>query len=234
MTADEQPTTGALTEDEVEAGARALFQHFHGPGGRPYSRYEWPPPEQHLPWWREAARAVLAARTQPAPDAHVVHVTAEPVAEDVVWCDECEEWVTSVAPECRCEEPSGDGDGPYTCDLHRSLPQPAPDASTEAVALRVVREHVPVQGVCRCGESFIGMGFDARWSAHVAAALAAALASDKAAAKAEAWPLSLPDTQRIVDHLINDGTRNGLMLGDLLNKAMGASARLRADRVEQP
>ncbi|GEB16686.1 hypothetical protein GUY44_07505 [Pimelobacter simplex] len=32
-------------------------------------------------------------------DAHVIHVTATPVAEDVVWCDECEEWVASGAPE---------------------------------------------------------------------------------------------------------------------------------------
>lgn len=46
----------------------------------------------------------LASRAaQPAPAtedraAHVVHVTAEPVAEDVVWCDDCEEWVASEAP----------------------------------------------------------------------------------------------------------------------------------------
>jgi hypothetical protein len=30
---------------------------------------------------------------------HIVHVTAEPIAEDVVWCEECEEWVASGAPE---------------------------------------------------------------------------------------------------------------------------------------
>ena len=29
---------------------------------------------------------------------HIVHVTAQPVAEDVVWCDICEEWVESGAP----------------------------------------------------------------------------------------------------------------------------------------
>ena len=37
--------------------------------------------------------------------AHVVHVTVEPVAEDVVWCDECEEWVTFGAPEQRKHSP---------------------------------------------------------------------------------------------------------------------------------
>lgn len=30
---------------------------------------------------------------------HAVHVTATPVAEDAVWCDRCEEWVMSSAPE---------------------------------------------------------------------------------------------------------------------------------------
>jgi hypothetical protein len=32
-------------------------------------------------------------------EAHVVHVTAEPIAEDVVWCEACEEWVTAGPPE---------------------------------------------------------------------------------------------------------------------------------------
>lgn len=31
--------------------------------------------------------------------AHVVHVTAMPVAEDAVWCDTCREWVIPGAPE---------------------------------------------------------------------------------------------------------------------------------------
>lgn len=48
-----------------------------------------------------APGTALAARdTKVAAQArHVVHVTTEPVAEDAVWCDECEEWVTSGAPE---------------------------------------------------------------------------------------------------------------------------------------
>lgn len=34
---------------------------------------------------------------------HVIHVTVAPVAEDAVWCDECEEWVmTSGEPEAAC------------------------------------------------------------------------------------------------------------------------------------
>lgn len=41
---------------------------------------------------------------------HVVHVTAEPVAEDVVWCEECEEWVTAGPPEPEC------GDWPAPCN----------------------------------------------------------------------------------------------------------------------
>lgn len=45
--------------------------------------------------------SVLAARDAKvaAQARHVVHVTAEPVAEDAVWCEECEEWVTSGVPE---------------------------------------------------------------------------------------------------------------------------------------
>jgi hypothetical protein len=45
------------------------------------------------------AEAILAVRTEQARPEHVVHVTVEPVAEDVVWCDDCEEWVTSGAPD---------------------------------------------------------------------------------------------------------------------------------------
>lgn len=47
---------------------------------------------------------------------------------------------------------------------------------------------------------------------------------------AELWPLSLQDTQRIVEHLMRDGTRQGLILADRLNSAMGAGARRRAER----
>lgn len=41
-------------------------------------------------------------------------------------------------------------------------------------------------------------------------------------------PLTLDRVQVIVEHLLNDGTREGLILGDELNRAMGASARRRA------
>lgn len=44
------------------------------------------------------------------------------------------------------------------------------------------------------------------------------------------WPLSLERTQKIVEHLLNDGTLEGLILGNELNTAMGASARRRAER----
>ena len=42
------------------------------------------------------------------------------------------------------------------------------------------------------------------------------------------WPISLHETQQIVGHLMTQGTREGLILSDLLNKKMGASARRRA------
>lgn len=47
------------------------------------------------------------------------------------------------------------------------------------------------------------------------------------------WPLPLDRVQVIVDHLVNDGTREGLILGDELNVAMGASARRRAQREQK-
>ena len=43
------------------------------------------------------------------------------------------------------------------------------------------------------------------------------------------WPLSLERTHAIVEHLLTDGTRDGLILGNELNAAMGASARRRAE-----
>jgi len=46
------------------------------------------------------------------------------------------------------------------------------------------------------------------------------------------WPLSLDRVQAIVEHLILDGSRDGLLLGDELNTAMGASARRRAMRAQ--
>lgn len=55
----------------------------------------------HLEALLEATRetpSLRLVREQARPE-HVVHVTAEPVAEDVVWCDDCEEWVASGAPE---------------------------------------------------------------------------------------------------------------------------------------
>ena len=55
-----------LTDADVEAGARALFEHFHQDRRKYGGVYEWPAPEQHLPWWRDAARAVLAARIEQA------------------------------------------------------------------------------------------------------------------------------------------------------------------------
>lgn len=44
------------SEAVVEAAAEGLFGHFNAKHG-----YQWPAPEQHLPWWRDAARAALAA-----------------------------------------------------------------------------------------------------------------------------------------------------------------------------
>lgn len=44
------------------------------------------------------------------------------------------------------------------------------------------------------------------------------------------WPLTLEEVGEIVEHLLNDGSRDGLILGDKLNTAMGASARRRALR----
>lgn len=53
---------------------------------------------------------------------------------------------------------------------------------------------------------------------------------EQAQAKAEE-PMSLEDVQRIVQHLLSDGTQDGLILGNLLNTAMGASARRRRARL---
>ena len=47
-------------------------------------------------------------------------------------------------------------------------------------------------------------------------------------AAAEAWPLTLEQVHAIVDYLLGDGSRDGLIHGDTLNRAMGASARRRA------
>ena len=44
------------------------------------------------------------------------------------------------------------------------------------------------------------------------------------------WPLTLREVGEIVEHLLNDGSRDGLILGDRLNTKMGASARRRALR----
>jgi len=62
-------------------------------------------------------------------------------------------------------------------------------------------------------------------------ALAPVVAQMLADERETTYPLSLADTQRIVDHLIHDGSRDGLILGNLLNASMGASARRRAARI---
>jgi hypothetical protein len=46
-------------------------------------------------------------------------------------------------------------------------------------------------------------------------------------------PLPLDRVQVIVEHLLEDGSRDGLILGDELNVAMGASARRRAARAAE-
>lgn len=51
--------------------------------------------------------------TTPPTVTHVIHVTARPIAEDAVWCDDCEEWVTSGDPAAthtddRCLVPVND------------------------------------------------------------------------------------------------------------------------------
>lgn len=47
------------------------------------------------------------------------------------------------------------------------------------------------------------------------------------------WPLPLDRVQVIVEHLLNDDTRKGLLLANELNAAMGASARRRAEREQK-
>lgn len=46
----------------------------------------------------------------------------------------------------------------------------------------------------------------------------------------DGFPMPLERVQAIVEHLIKDGSYDGLLLGDELNVAMGASARRRAAR----
>jgi hypothetical protein len=53
----------AVTSDAaVEAATRAVWDHFYGGGQvRRYGIKDWPPPEQHMPWWRGIAEAALTA-----------------------------------------------------------------------------------------------------------------------------------------------------------------------------
>src|SRR5438105_2284466 len=54
-------------------------------------------PGDYLTRWcahRDDALLPLLRAHDAQAEAHVVHVTAEPIAEDVVWCEVCDEWVT--------------------------------------------------------------------------------------------------------------------------------------------
>lgn len=51
--------------------------------------------------------------------------------------------------------------------------------------------------------------------------------------EAAANALTLDELDRVVRHLFADGTRDGLILGDLINKRFGQSARRRATRADR-
>lgn len=69
-----------------------------------------------------ATPVFLAARGGNTDNTHVVHVTAMPVAEDVVWCDDCEEWVTAGAPEGADAAPAPTDDQPLHFGYLRECP----------------------------------------------------------------------------------------------------------------
>ena len=66
------------------------------------------------------------------------------------------------------------------------------------------------------------------WMERAEAAEAEVVTLRARLAEAEAWPLTLEQVHAIVDYLLGVGSRAGLIHGDTLNRAMGASARRRA------
>ena len=66
------------------------------------------------------------------------------------------------------------------------------------------------------------------WMERAEAAEAEVVTLRAQVAAVEAWPLTLEQVHAIVDYLLGDGSRDGLIHGDTLNRAMGASARRRA------
>lgn len=59
--------SGLTSEATVEAATRAVWDHFFAYGrDRRYGHKDWPPPEQHMPWWRGIAEAALTAAREAA------------------------------------------------------------------------------------------------------------------------------------------------------------------------
>ena len=125
----------------------------------------------------EVAARVLAARSVRDDPSHTVHVTAKPIAEDVVWCDDCEEWVMSGDPaepvrdDPTLREPEPDdrealvaalrlGDTSYA--FSRRVWERMADAVLAAGFRRaVLTEHAPADETactCRDGEGCTALG----------------------------------------------------------------------------
>lgn len=58
----------AADDRVIEAATRAVWDHFYDGGpARKYGTKGWPPPEQHMPWWRGIAEAALNATRDISP-----------------------------------------------------------------------------------------------------------------------------------------------------------------------
>ena len=154
------------------------------------------------------------------------------------------ETITDPAAIRACDEPDERGDFPccttpapvgaaMALDLDAVGGRFATSAMAQAKAAGVLVEH-PGAGV----SGGTVMGGDAEIT-RLRSVLAEEIVRAEAAeaevvtlrakvAAVEAWPLTLEQVHAIVDYLLGDGSRDGLIHGDTLNRAMGASARRRA------
>ncbi len=105
-------------------------------------------------------------------------------------------------------------------------------AGTVRTLADVLAYHYQVRlgaGECSCGH-VVPLG--GLFPEHQVNVILDALAEDVACHEREAAAnvLTLEESDKIVSHLFADGTRDGLILADLINKHFGWSARRRATR----